>query len=258
MNLNLRDKVYIVTGGASGIGEAVCRLIAEEGGIAVIADRNADKCFSLCDEIQQAGQKACAIPAELTNEKSCMQMVEEIIYRYKRLDGLVNNAGTNDNESLEKGTVQGFQQSLTINLVHYYAMAHYALPHLINSKGAIVNTGSKISVTGQGGSSGYAASKGGINALTREWAAELLRYGIRVNAVLPAEVDTPQYASWIQTQPQDKLERIISHIPFENRFTTPAEIANTVVFLLSDASSHTTGQIIFVDGGYTHLDRMLT
>jgi len=117
-----------------------------------------------------------------------------------------------------------------------------------------------IPAHGQGNTSGYAASKGAINALAREWAAELLPYGLRVNTVVPAEVSTPQYETWIQKQsnPEEKLQQIVSRIPLGKRFTTPDEIANTVVFLLSDVSSHTTGQIIFVDGGYTHLDRSLT
>ena len=177
-----------------------------------------------------------------------------------RIDGLVNNAGVNDGVSLENGTVEGFNRSLDVSLVHYFAMAHYALPHLKKTKGCIVNIGSKVSVTGQGNTSGYAASKGAINALAREWAAELLPYGLRVNTVIPAEVSTPQYETWIQKQPNptEKLQQIVSRIPLGKRFTTPEEIANTVVFLLSDVSSHTTGQIIFVDGGYTHLDRSLT
>ena len=260
MNLNLHNKVYVVTGGASGIGAAVCKLVAEEGGIAVIADRSREKGKELADEIMRDKRHAMAWQTELTDEDSCKKLIAEVISRYNRIDGLVNNAGTNDNVSLEHGSAVAFQQSLQLNLVHYYMMAQHALPHLKKTKGAIVNTGSKISVTGQGSSSGYAASKGGINALTREWAAELLPCGIRVNAVLPAEVDTPQYANWIQTQPDanEKLKRINSHIPLGNRFTKPGEIANTIVFLLSDKSSHTTGQILFVDGGYTHLDRMLT
>lgn len=260
MNLNLADKVYIVTGGASGIGEAVCRLIAEEGGIVVIADRNEGAGRRLYEELSGRSYKALSIQAELTDEDAIRSLVQKVADVYGRIDGLVNNAGTNDNISLENGSLQGFRQSLSINLVHYYAMAHYALPHLKESRGAIVNIGSKVSVTGQGGTSGYAASKGGINALTREWAVELLPYSIRVNAVIPAEVKTPQYASWLQAQTdsEEKLRRITSHIPFQNRFTKPDEIAGTVAFLLSDVSSHTTGQIVFADGGYTHLDRMIT
>ena len=260
MNLNLNDKIFIVTGGASGIGKAVCKLISEENGIAIIADRDADKNQALVNELTAAGKKADAWLIELTSEDSCRQLIEAVVKKYNRIDGLINNAGTNDGISLESGSAQQFEQSLRMNLVHYFSMAHHALPHLKKTKGSIVNVSSKVSVTGQGGTSGYAASKGGINALTREWASELLPYGIRVNTVVPAEVDTPQYKTWIELQPdkEEKLSRILSRIPLEKRFTTPEEIASTIVFLLSEKSSHTTGQILFIDGGYIHLDRSLT
>ena len=138
-------------------------------------------------------------------------------------------------------------------------MAQYALPELKKSKGAIVNIGSKVSFTGQGGTSGYAAANGGRNSLTREWAVELLPYSIRVNAVIVAECYTPLYERWIQSlpNPEERLSEIQDKIPLENRMTTASEIADTVAFLLSQKSSHTTGQLIFVDGGYTHLDRSL-
>ena len=143
--------------------------------------------------------------------------------------------------------------------MHYYLMAHHALSELKKSKGSIVNIGSKTADTGQGSTSAYAASNGGRNALTREWAVELLKYGIRVNAVIVAECYTPLYETWIKTfaNPEEKLIQITDKIPFENRMTTAEEIANMVVFLLSEKSSHTTGQLIHVDGGYTHLDRSL-
>lgn len=260
MNLHLQGKVFIVTGGASGIGAAICRLITAEEGIAVIADKSALQAKALQNELQQNGKKVLAIEAELTNEAHCKAVIDKTIAAFGRIDGLINNAGVNDGVSLEHGTIAAFNQSLDVSLVHYFAMAHFALPYLKTTAGAIVNISSKVSVTGQGNTSGYAASKGAINALSREWAAELLPYGIRVNTVVPAEVNTPQYATWIQKQPnpQEKLQQIVSRIPLGKRFTTPEEIANTVVFLLSDVSAHTTGQIIFVDGGYTHLDRSLT
>ena len=149
--------------------------------------------------------------------------------------------------------------SLHKNLVHYYLLAHFSLPELIKSKGSIVNITSKTAETGQGNTSGYAAANGGRNALTREWAVELLKYGIRVNAVVVAESFTPLYEKWIKTlpNPQEKLREIESKIPLGQRMTTTEEIANTVAFLLSEKSSHTTGQIIHVDGGYVHLDRAL-
>jgi L-fucose dehydrogenase len=172
----------------------------------------------------------------------------------------VNNAGVNDGVNLEHGTYEAFMASLHKNVVHYYLVAHYALPELKKSKGAIVNITSKTAETGQGGTSAYAAANGGRNALTREWAVELLKYGIRVNAVVVAESWTPLYENWIKTlpNPEEKLKEIVSKIPFGNRMTTTEEIANTVAFLLSTKSSHTTGQLIHVDGGYVHLDRALS
>jgi L-fucose dehydrogenase len=139
-------------------------------------------------------------------------------------------------------------------------MAHYALPHLKKSHGCIVNISSKTAITGQGGTSGYASSKGAILALTREWAAELLDSGIRVNAVVPAEVMTPLYRQWLDTfpSPDEKLKTILAKIPFEKRMTAVEEIAAMVVFLLSARAGHITGQHLYVDGGYVHLDRALT
>ncbi|MNL23175.1 3-alpha-(or 20-beta)-hydroxysteroid dehydrogenase [compost metagenome] len=176
-----------------------------------------------------------------------------------RIDGLINNAGVNDGVGLESGDYEKFVASIHKNLIHYYLMAQHALPELKKTKGAIVNIGSKTADTGQGNTSAYAASNGGRNALTREWAVELLKYGIRVNSVIVAECYTPLYDTWIKTleNPEQKLKEITANIPLENRMTTAEEIANMVVFLLSDKSSHTTGQLIYVDGGYTHLDRSL-
>jgi L-fucose dehydrogenase len=139
-------------------------------------------------------------------------------------------------------------------------MAHCALPHLKSSKGSIVNISSKTAVTGQGGTSGYASAKGAILALTREWAVELVPYGIRVNAVVPAEVMTPLYRQWLNTfpNPEEKLKTIVSKIPLEKRMTSTEDIAAMVVFLISAKAGHITGQHLFVDGGYVHLDRALT
>ena len=179
--------------------------------------------------------------------------MEEVVNVYNRIDGIVNNAGDNDGVSLEKGNYKDFVSSLHKNLIHYYLIAHYSLSSLKKSKGVIINIGSKTSFTGQGGTSGYAASNGARNSLTREWAVELLPFDIRVNSVIVAECYTPMYKRWItkQKNPESKLEKINKRIPFQNRMTTVEEIADTVVFLLSEKSSHTTGQLIFVDGGFT-------
>jgi NAD(P)-dependent dehydrogenase (short-subunit alcohol dehydrogenase family) len=161
---------------------------------------------------------------------------------------------------LEQGSPEAYVGSLERNLLHYYNMAHYALPALKQVKGTIVNIASKTAITGQGGTSGYASSKGAILALTREWAAELLPYHIRVNAIVPAEVMTPLYRQWLDTfpDPEQKLKSILAKIPLGKSMTTPEDIASMAVFLLSAKAGHITGQHIFVDGGYTHLDRALT
>jgi NAD(P)-dependent dehydrogenase (short-subunit alcohol dehydrogenase family) len=260
MDLQLKDKVILVTGGAKGIGEGIATILGHEGAIPVIVGRSEEDNQQAVAKITQAGGKAFAIVAELTQNEACQKAVEQTLAQFGRIDGIVNNAGVNDGVGLESGSPEKFMASIQKNLLHYYNMVHYALPALKASKGAIVNISSKTAETGQGGTSAYAASNGGRNALTREWAVELLPYGIRVNAVVPAEVWTPLYESWISTftNPEEKLASITANIPFEKRMTTATEIADMVVFLLSPRSSHTTGQIIYVDGGYTHLDRSVT
>ncbi|HEY8396297.1 MAG TPA: SDR family oxidoreductase [Flavihumibacter sp.] len=260
MNLELQDKIIIVTGGAKGIGEGIVRVLAAEGAHPIIVGRDAGDNQKLVDELVAAGFKADQFAAELNEPGASKAAVDYVMLKYGRIDGLVNNAGKNDGVGLEHGSYEDFMASMHRNLVHYYLMAHHALPALIKSKGSIVNISSKTAETGQGNTSAYAAANGGRNALTREWAVELLKYGIRVNAIVVAECWTPQYATWIETlpNPQAKLDSINKRIPLGNRMTTPEEIANTTAFLLSPRSSHTTGQLIHVDGGYVHLDKIIT
>ena len=255
MNLDLKSNIIIVTGGAKGIGAGITKALAAEGAIPVVVGRDANDNDAIIKEIG-AG---FGITAELTHPEACENAIKSTVEKFGKIDGLVNNAGVNDGVGLEKGNYEAFIASLHKNVVHYYLMAHHALPELIKSKGSIVNIGSKVAETGQGNTSAYAASNGGRNALTREWAIELLKYGIRVNAVIVAECYTPLYEKWIKTlpNPEEKLRSITEKIPLGKRMTTAEEIADMVVFLLSERSSHTTGQLVHVDGGYTHLDRSL-
>lgn len=259
MDLQLKNKIILVSGGAKGIGEGIVKLLADEGAMPVIVGRNEEDNLKIVKVVEASGGKIFQVVAELTKPEECERAVNEVIRKFNRIDGLVNNAGVNDGVGLENGSYEKFMASLHKNLVHYYLLAHYALPALKETKGSIVNITSKTAETGQGNTSAYAAANGGRNALTREWAVELLKYGIRVNAVVVAECFTPLYKKWIETlpDPKEKLKEIESKIPLGNRMTTAEEIANMVAFLLSERSSHTTGQLIHVDGGYVHLDRAL-
>ena len=259
MDLRLSEHVIVVTGGAKGIGRAISAVLAAEGAIPAIIGRNAADNAAAVKEIESRGGRAVAITAELANAGACEEAVRECVARLGRIDGLVNNAGINDGVDLARGDSERFVASLRKNLIHYYEMAHFALPELKKSRGAIVNIGSKVAETGQGATSAYAAANGGRNALTREWAVELAPYGIRVNAVIVAECWTPMYEKWLASQPDPDAARtaIEARVPLGRRMTTGEEIANTVAFLLSERSSHTTGQWIHVDGGYVHLDRAI-
>lgn len=258
MDLHLQEKVIIVTGGASGIGAAIALTLAEEGAVPVIIDKQRLDTEAET-RLKTLSPRADSLQVDLMNDDACRDAVERTVQTHARIDGLVNNAGINDSVGLDAGRA-AFVYSLERNLIHYYVMAHYCAPHLKQSRGAIVNVASKTALSGQGHTSGYCAAKGGQLALTREWAVELLEAGVRVNAVIPAEVMTPMYAQWLNTfaDPAAAKTKITQKVPLGNRMTTPEEIARTCVFLLSQAASHTTGQWVVVDGGYMHLDRAIT
>jgi NAD(P)-dependent dehydrogenase (short-subunit alcohol dehydrogenase family) len=260
MDLNLRDKVILVTGGAQGIGAAISRACGQEGALPEILDRNAEAARELKTELLGEGIKSEAFAVELTQPSEVRRTVEEVGRKLGRIEGVVNKAGVNDGVGLENGSPERFAASLERNLIHYYTVSRAALAFLTRAAGSIVNIGSKVSVTGQGRTSGYAASKGAILGLTAEWASELAHHGIRVNAIVPAEVMTPQYEEWVKkfSDPQRELRKIASKVPLEQRMTEAGEIASAAIFLLSPNQRHITGQIHFVDGGYVHLDRGLT
>jgi len=254
MDLQLGGKTIIVSGGAKGIGRAICELLAEEGAIPVILDMDQIAGRELASKI-----KSTFFEIDLNDAAACQRAVAQIA-KTGKIHGLVNNAGRNDGIGLANGSPEKFLKSLNSNVGHFYYLTHYAINHLKEARGSIVNIASKVALTGQGNTSGYAAAKGAVLALTREWAVELLPSEVRVNAVLPAEVWTPLYESWMSTfpDPEKKKREIEKKIPLGKRMTTPEEIAETVVFLLSGRASHITGQWIHTDGGYTHLDRSIS
>lgn len=195
---------------------------------------------------------------ELSDDAACLAAVDTIRARHGQVYGLVNNAGANDGVGLDKGP-DAFRASLNQNLIHYYLMVHLLVADLRATKGAIVNISSKTALTGQGGTSAYVAAKAAQLGLTREWAVEFLPDGVRVNAIVVAEVMTPLYRRWLDTMadPDARLAAITRNIPLGQRMTTAREIADCCAFLLSDRASHMTGQWLHPDGGYVHLDRAI-
>ncbi|WP_255424331.1 SDR family NAD(P)-dependent oxidoreductase [Acidipila sp. EB88] len=199
MDLGLEQRVIVITGGASGIGAAISCACLEEKALVVAVGRRTQE----TEQFERQMQSVAAfrfVEAELSEPQLCKQVIGLVAEKYGRMDALVNNAGTNDSIGLETGDPSRFFESLRTNLLHYYAMAHYALPLLKAARGSIVNISSKVALTGQGNTSAYAAAKGAQLALTREWAAELAAAGVRVNSVIPAEVATGMYSDWLAQQ----------------------------------------------------------
>ena len=258
MDLGLQDKIIIVTGGGAGIGAAISLTLAEEGAVPVIFARRAPDPAFLA-RLNTLSPRAGWVQADLSRDEDCTLAVVEAQSRWGRIFGLVNNAGRNDSLGLDAGPA-AFRASLDQNLVHYYTLLHLLQDDIKASAGAVVNISSKTAVTGQGQTSAYVAAKAAQLGLTREWAAALAPWGVRVNAVIPAEVMTPMYAEWLKTfaDPQAQLATITARIPLGHRMTTDREIAAATVFALSPRSAHTTGQWLYVDGGYTHLDRAIS
>ena len=260
MDLDLKGKVVIVSGGAGkngSIGRTMVRSLAEEGAVPVIID-NDDRGYEIETGLKAQGFDVLFIQCDLMQPAQIESAVTKVVEKYGQIDAVINNVGVNDGVGLD-GTYEAFIDSIKLNLASYFMLTKCAVPSLIKSKGTVLNIGSKVAITGQGGTSAYAAAKGGVLALTREWAVDLIRHDIRVNAILISESWTPAYQEWINSidNGAEKLRSIKEKIPLEKRMTTPQEIADNALFLISNKSSHTTGQYVFVDGGYVHLDRAL-
>lgn len=263
MDLHMENKVIIITGGFKGIGKGITLQLAQEGVTTVIIDKDKEARAGFEEDIKKYSDAYDIFILDLTDTDGIAPIVEQTYKKYGHIDGIVNNAGVNDNKDLETTSWRDFEKSIHGNLTHYYELVHASCAYLKESHGAIVNITSKTALTGQGKTSAYAAAKGGILGLTREWAAALVHDRVRVNAIVVSECWTPLYADWIKTFGDEEAQKarlsvITDKIPLEHRMTTPAEIGNTAAFLLSDRSSHTTGQWVFVDGGYVHLDRALS
>lgn len=247
MNFNLEKKIIIISGGAKEISKGIIKALAAENAIPVIVGGNETDNLKMLETIDNKGFQ---IATELTNPVECENAVIKIVEKFGYIDGLINNAGVNDSVGLEKGNYEEFVALLHKNLAPCFLMTHFALPYLKKSKGAIINICFKTTEAGVGNIAMPPTSGGGREALTREWAVELLPWSIRVNAVVITGSSDALYSTSIEAfeNPEKKLKSIT-----ENKIVTSGEIANVVVFLLSERSSHTTGEIVPVSSGDANL-----
>ena len=259
VDLHLSDKVVIVTGGTKGIGEGIVRSMAAEGANVLMVNRDGPEGPAIEQELTGNGLKVSYLAAELTEVPECRKVVDSALARFGRIDVIVNNAGFNNQLDL-RSEPEAFMKGLSDNLIHYYALVHYSHDSLIQNSGNVVNIGSHVSITGQGHTSAYVAAKGAIDGLTREWAAYFCDKGVRVNCLVPGSVWTNSYVRWAAQfpDPAERRRMAETNIPLGRRMTTIEEFSDMVVFVASDRASHLTGQIIVNDGGYCHLDRVLT
>ena len=257
--MNLKAKVAIVSGGAKGIGESIVRTFVQHGGKVLFIDKDKKAGLELESYLSNTGADVRFFEGDLTEDGICKQAVEQAVQEFGGIDILVNNAGINDHVGLDADPSE-FINSIRLNLMHCFELVKYSAPYIRKNKGRIINIASKVAQTGQGGTSGYAASKGALLALTREWAVDFAEFGATVNAVVPAEVYTPMYEQELAKalDPNLAREKVNYSVPLEHRLTNPDEIAHMVLFLASPLAAHITGQHMNVDGGYVHLDRMYT
>lgn len=246
MGDRLRDKVALVTGGTAGIGRATALAFAAEGAHVVVAGRRAAEGAETVRQIEQAGGQARFIAADVAQAAEVEALVDQTLAAYGRLDCAFNCAGVAASGSLVEYSEADWDRAIAVNLKGTWLCLKYEIPAMLRGgSGAIVNVGSIGGVVGFPGTGVYAATKGGVIALSRTAAVEYARSGIRVNVVSPGPIATDMLAD----VPPDLLAQISSAYPL-GRTGTPEEVAEAVVYLCSDAASYITGHNLMVDGGY--------
>jgi len=245
--MRLKDRVAIVTGGASGIGRATCLALAAEGATVAVADLDEARAQGVAGEIEKAGPPALAVRTDVTIGDSVRAMVKAVIARFGRVDVLVNNAGWDKMEPFLENTEDTWDKVIAINLKGQILCARTVLDDMVpRQSGRIVNIASDAGRVGSSGECVYSAAKGGVIAFTKGLAREVARYKINVNCVCPGPTDTPLFAQ----VPPKLAEALKRAIPW-GRLGRPEDIAAAVAFFVSDAAEYITGQALSVSGGLT-------
>jgi NAD(P)-dependent dehydrogenase (short-subunit alcohol dehydrogenase family) len=249
----LERKVALVTGGAVGIGQAICGLFAREGASIGVVDRNADGADRCASAIQDTGGRALALPADVTRLDDARQSVERLEEAFGGLDVLVNNAGVIGRGTVETTEEDEWHRVLDINLTGIFLMSKAAIPAIRRrGGGSIVNVSSAAGLAGWFDQAAYDASKGGVVNLTRSMALDFAADGIRVNCLVPAHVVTPMSEGFLAEggdEARRVRERMLGTIPL-GRFSQPVEMAYGALFLACEESSYATGSSLVLDGGY--------
>ncbi|MQA82704.1 MAG: glucose 1-dehydrogenase [Streptosporangiales bacterium] len=249
---DLTGKVAVVTGSSRGLGKAMAWALASQGASVVISGRDLAVAEATAAEITAAGGTASATQFDNTERDSCAALVDSAVDRYGRLDILVNNAGTDIIKPAETYDENEWDEVIATNLSGYFHCAQFVARRLIDQGegGSIVMISSIAGKVGIRGLTAYAASKGGIDQLVRTMAVEWAPHGIRVNAIAPGYFENIMQNATGEHDRPEKQRQVIDFTPMARR-GLPAELGGPVVFLASDSASYVTGQVLYVDGGYT-------
>src|SRR5690554_6061305 len=244
--MNLENKVAIVTGGATGIGEKITEKLASLGATVIINyNSSSDKANALVEKLQKQNLKADCVKANVAHFDEAKNLIEFAISKYCKIDILVNNAGITADNLMLRMSEEDFDKVINVNLKGTWNCCKHAIKHMMKARtGRIINISSVVGLIGNFGQTNYSASKAGIIGLTKSLAKEVATRGINVNAVAPGFIQTKMTDSL----PEDLKADVMKNIPL-NRLGDVNEVANVVAFLSSDLSSYITGQVISVDGG---------
>lgn len=244
----LKNKIVLITGGASGIGQACVQAYVQQGAVVAVIDKDE---VALQRLQQQLGGPHSFLPADLNNSSTIQQAMDKVIQTYGQLHAIHNNAGiASPSKPLHETTEEEWEQVMQVNVRGIYYTTRYGIAALKASKGCILNTSSMVGDIGQENHAAYAGSKGAVNALTKAMALDYAPFGIRVNAVAPAGVWTPMLRQWSQEQPEPaKIEQYLDNIHALGYCPEATEIADVCAFLLSEQARFVTGCIMPVSGG---------
>jgi gluconate 5-dehydrogenase len=246
---DLLGKNALVTGGSKGIGFGMAHALGRHGAQVIIASRGVEEGKEAVEKLNKDGIKAFYFPVDVTKKGEIEELVQSLAHQFYSLDILVNNAGMNVRKALVEVEESDWDQILSVNLKGVFLVGQAVAKQMIKQKyGKIINISSILGSVGMPFQTSYAASKGGINQLTRVWAEELAPYNITVNAIGPGYIRTPMTASWLDDP--ERYENIVSST-MQKRVGELSDLDGPIIFLASNASAYITGQILHVDGGWT-------